>query len=206
MANTSPPYKPLGFQPTQYLSGTPWNGQFTAYPIAPLYATSLFTGDPVRIDATTGTVITANGVDANPALLGIFVGCDYVDAVTKRQTFSPYWPASTATVANTVINARIVDDPNVMFDVVVNPLDTGGAGQGNMLHNYDFSGGTGNTLNGLSGASLNLTSTSNTAGFKAVRFSEVIGNLPGPTNATANRVLVLINNHYYKRATDSAAN
>lgn len=183
---------PLGLVPYCMQGGSPYSGATNRYYIATSYATSLFTGDPVSLSA--GYVVI--GVAGSP-IIGVFAGCKYTDA-TGNVKFSPYWPASTATMTGTTINAEIIDDPNVIFSI----QETNGSGvAGTPLtqatgpgFNYNFLVGAGNTANGLSTTSLNNAAANTTLNLKVIRLDQTILNTYG---AFANW-LVLINNDVYR--------
>lgn len=115
MANAN---RPSGFSPVQYLNGAPWNGLARTYSIAASYNTALYIGDPVISSGTAD----ANGVPGivlgatTGALRGVIVGLGTSEG---GATFNPsnlnltYRPASDPAVWY----ARVVDDPNVIFEV-----------------------------------------------------------------------------------------
>lgn len=115
MANAN---RPSGFTPVSYLNGAPWNGQARTYSIAASYGTALYIGDPVISSGTAD----ANGVPGiaigatTGALRGVIVGLGTSEG---GATFNPsnlnltYRPASDPAVWY----ARVVDDPNVIFEV-----------------------------------------------------------------------------------------
>ena len=106
---------PFGFRPSFHNSG---QMRPKAYTIASTYGSNIFQGDPVKL--TDNGVIqlgtsdgTRDGTTDGIALLGIFAGCQYLDA-SGRPTISPFWPASTT---GTEIVAWVYDDPETLFDV-----------------------------------------------------------------------------------------
>jgi hypothetical protein len=111
MSSTSAPF---GFRPSFHNSG---QMRPKAYTIASTYGHNIFQGDPVKL--TDNGVIqlgtsdgTRNGTTDGIALLGIFAGCQYLDA-SGKPTISPFWPASTT---GTEIVAWVYDDPETLFD------------------------------------------------------------------------------------------
>lgn len=115
MANAN---RPSGFTPVSYLNGAPWNGQARTYSIAASYGTALYIGDPVISSGTAD----ANGVPGiaigatTGALRGVIIGLGTSEG---GATFNPsnlnltYRPASDPAVWY----ARVVDDPNVIFEI-----------------------------------------------------------------------------------------
>lgn len=101
---------PFGAISLGTLSGGGHEAATTDLPIASGYATSIFSGDFVKMVAG-GTVEKDTGTTtATP--IGIFVGCEYTDPNTSQLVQSAYWPAST--VASDAV-AKVVIDPNVTF-------------------------------------------------------------------------------------------
>jgi hypothetical protein len=111
MSSTSAPF---GFRPSFHNSG---QMRPKAYTIASTYAANIFQGDPVKL--TDNGVIqlgssdgTRDGTTDGVALLGIFAGCQYLDA-SGKPTISPFWPSGTT---GTEITAWVYDDPETLFD------------------------------------------------------------------------------------------
>jgi hypothetical protein len=89
-----------------------------AYVIASTYPANIFSGDPVKL--TDNGVIqlgtsdgTRVGTTDGITLLGIFAGCQYLDAGGKP-TISPFWPSG---ATGTEIVAWVYDDPETLYDV-----------------------------------------------------------------------------------------
>lgn len=115
MASTSAPF---GFRPSFHNSG---QMRPKAYVIASGYATSVFSGDPVKL--TVNGVVqlgtsdgTRSGTVAGIQLLGIFAGCEYLDS-TGKPTISPFWTGSTAVYNSAGATAWVYDDPETIYDV-----------------------------------------------------------------------------------------
>lgn len=111
MSSTSAPF---GFRPSFHNSG---QMRPKAYTIASTYAANIFSGDPVKL--TDNGVVqlgtsdgTRDGTVGGISLLGIFAGCQYLDA-SGKPTISPFWPSGTT---GTEIVAWVYDDPETLFD------------------------------------------------------------------------------------------
>ena len=111
MSSTSAPF---GFRASYHNSG---QMRPKAYVIASAYAANIFSGDPVKL--TDDGVIqlgtsdgTRSGTTDGISLLGIFAGCQYLDAGGKP-TISPFWPSG---ATGTEIVAWVYDDPETLFD------------------------------------------------------------------------------------------
>jgi len=115
MATTASPY---GFVPVKKADGTPFTQAQESFPIKSA-ATNIGYGTIVSLNA--GEVVMAPGTGANAGAnnlggsnvgaLGIFVGCEYINA-QGQLIFSQYYPASTAGAT-----AYVVTDPGVTFQV-----------------------------------------------------------------------------------------
>jgi hypothetical protein len=114
MASTSAPF---GFRPSFHNSG---QIRAKAYQLASGYATSIFSGDPVKL-ATDGTVVlgtsdgTRSGTTDGIKLLGIAAGIQYLDS-TGKPTIGPFWTGNTATYGAQAATIWVYDDPEILFD------------------------------------------------------------------------------------------
>ena len=114
--------KPYGLKPINLYGGTPFAGATRQYRIASAYDTSIFYGDPVEI-VDSGTIIksainTARATVTTSQIIGVFLGCSYVNA--QGQTiFAQYFPANTTAPTGTYITAYVCNDPNTLFKAVI---------------------------------------------------------------------------------------
>ncbi len=108
---------PFGLRPTRVLSSAQVMEMTNQYYIASAYNTAIYTGDPVTMlsDGTIGI-----GVAGSPCL-GVFAGCKYQSATPGpsglQWNFSPYWPANTVAKTGTVVEAMVIDSPDVVFEI-----------------------------------------------------------------------------------------
>lgn len=109
MSNVS---APSGFRLAYSPSG---QSRATAYTIASAYGSQISYGDPVVLN-TNGT-ITLPTATSDP-LLGVFAGCEYIDA-SGKPTESKHWPAAQAVLAGTTPVAYVYDDPANLYEVQV---------------------------------------------------------------------------------------
>jgi hypothetical protein len=114
--------KPYGLKPINLYGGTPFAGATRQYRIASAYNTSIFNGDVVEM-IDNGTIIksaitTARATVTTSQVIGIFMGCSYVNA-QGQVIFAQYFPANTAAPTGTVITAYVVNDPNTLFKAVI---------------------------------------------------------------------------------------
>ena len=112
MATTLAPY---GLRPISLIGGQPFAGSTRLMKINNAYASNIFYGQPVTINAagyiaaeTGTTTIAATGV------VGVFVGCTYTDPNLNIPVWKQYWPASTSA---TDAYAYVVDDPDVVMQI-----------------------------------------------------------------------------------------
>ena len=172
MALTAAPY---GLRPIKRADGLPYAGATTQYLIDPAgEGTNLFYGQVVFVGAD-GYLALVTGTGANAAAqafpvansftgaVGVFVGCEYVNA-QGQVIFGQYYPSGTTGV----VKAYVVDDPNVLFQV---QLD-GAAAQADLGANTFFAAAqsttTGSTQTGNSTSAMDATVVQTTAAFRIV--------------------------------------
>ena len=163
MAITATPY---GLKAVNHVGGTPYAGSTRLLPIASGYASNLFNGQVVQIEAATGTVglVTTFG----DGVIGVFVGCTYTDPSTKQLTFNNMWP--TGTVASDA-KAYVIDDPDVVYMAQAD----GAVTQADLGQNTSFaaaqSTSTGVLINGNSTSAVSsTTAVTATLPFRIVDF------------------------------------
>jgi hypothetical protein len=178
MAATAAPY---GLRPVKRADGLPYSGAVSQYLIDPAgEATNLFYGQAVFIGADgyialvtgTGADGTTNSFPGSGTLtgaMGVFVGCEYVNAQGQLVN-SQYYPSGYVAPAGTQIKAFVVDDPNVLFqgqlDGVADQSDVGA----NTFFAAAQSTSTGSTRTGNSTSALESTTVTTTAAFRIVAF------------------------------------
>ncbi len=196
MSSTSAPF---GFRASYHNSG---QMRPKAYVIASTYAANIFSGDPVKL--TDNGVIqlgtsdgTRSGTTDGITLLGIFAGCQYLDAGGKP-TISPFWPSG---ATSTEITAWVYDDPETLFDVQYTNPSAGTTVQTAVGEECDWvvASPGGSTSTGLSTTQIGAIQA--TSGqFQITGFGyEITDSL---TDAYV-VVSVRINEHHYKAAVNS---
>ena len=198
MSSTSAPF---GFRASYHNSG---QMRPKAYVIASTYPANIFSGDPVKL--TDNGVIqlgtsdgTRTGTTDGITLLGIFAGCQYLDAGGKP-TISPFWPSG---ATGTEITAWVYDDPETLFDTQYTNPGTPGVTtvQTAVGEECDWvvASPGGSTSTGLSTTQIGVIQT--TSGqFQITGFGyEITDSL---TDAYV-VVSVRINEHHYKAAVNS---
>jgi hypothetical protein len=172
MATTAAPY---GLKPVKLATGTSYAGATSEYLIDPAgEGTNLFYGQVVHIGAdgyialstATGADGTTNALPTGTTLtgsLGVFVGCEYINA-QGQVIHSQYYPSGTTGV----VKAYVVDDPNVLFqaqmDGAIDQSDIGA----NTFFAAAQSTSTGSTQTGNSTSAVESTTVTTTAAFRIV--------------------------------------
>lgn len=105
---------PFGFRPIRRFDGAAWTSTFTQIKMA-ANSPAVNRGDCVTMDLTTGMVKLSAPGD-HPNLRGVFVGCRYLMAALGYPIWTNYWPGAGAT-AGTLVDAFVMDDPNVVYEV-----------------------------------------------------------------------------------------
>lgn len=190
---------PFGFRPSFHNSG---QMRPKAYTITSTYGTSIYSGDPVKL--TDNGVIqlgtsdgTRSGTVDGIALLGIFAGCQYLDA-SGKPTISPFWPSGTT---GTEIVAWVYDDPETLFDVQYDNPSAGTTVQTAVGEECDWvvASPGGSTSTGLSNTKLSAIQA--TSGqFQITGFAYNINDTLTDAFVVAT---VRINEHHYKAAVNS---
>jgi hypothetical protein len=195
MATTAAPY---GLRPVKRLDGLPYSGATTQYLIDPAgEATNLFYGQVVILGADGYVALsTATGADATTnnlggsgiGALGVFVGCEYVNA-QGQVIFSQYYPSGTANGGP--IKAYVVDDPFVLFQAQLDGTGTQTIIGTNTLFAAVQSTSTGSTATGNSTSALDATVQTTAGAFRIVSFVS-------PTSDAFPDVLVAFSNGFHR--------
>lgn len=201
MANV---FSPNGLQPVRRFDGASWSDQLTTRLIAAANTHAFFRGDPV-IALTTGYIDrVAIGSIPTQGTLGVFWGCEF-QATSSGTPWSQTYPGAAQSVDT---QALIITDPSVIFRIWVgtgaSSVSGGPAVLADVGANFNWQVGTGNTLNGQSGAYLDYASL-NTTNTLPLTIIGLVQNPPG-VNGTdittaGNQVEVLLNQQAYKVGT-----
>ena len=113
MANTNSPF---GFKPCRRLDGAAWSSNHTTKKMQ-ITAGACNRGDVVK-QMSDGTV-AVSAAAAGAANVGIFMGCHYMQASMGWPIWTNFWPGAGA-MAGTMVDAFVVDDPLVVFEVMAN--------------------------------------------------------------------------------------
>jgi len=106
--------KTYGFKPLNRLDGLPYAGAIRQIPVAAAYATAILNGDTVQVD--TNGYLVASTVTSSGNIVGVLVGCQYVNS-SGQTVQGQYYPAATST-STALAFGYVVDDPSAIFKVV----------------------------------------------------------------------------------------
>ena len=109
---------PYGLKPINLIGGQSYAGSTRLMQIKSGVVNAIYFGDLVQRD-TDGTIIRVAPGASLPAtgVVGVFVGCTYVNA-QGQQIYAQYCPAG-LTVTSGTIQGYVVDDPDALFKVAV---------------------------------------------------------------------------------------
>ena len=127
-------------------------------------ASAIFQGSPVRAELTGGTIQIATATCDGVQLLGVFAGCEYVDATTGKLKFSNTWPGSGSANTNFDIKGFVYDNPSQRFIIASDGTNTDRAtAKVDIFKTAAMSSGaSGNTTTGISSAQLDISTADNT--------------------------------------------
>ncbi len=190
-----------GLKPVQRVDGMPYAGATKLYKIDPAgEATNLFYGQVVNIGADGYIALaTATGADATTnnlggsgvGAIGVFVGCEYVNA-QGQVIYDQYYPSGTANGGDIV--AYVVDDPNALFQAELDATATQTMVGTNTTFATAQTTSTGSTTTGVSNSQLDATVATTAKAFKIVALA--------PDVSTA-AVLVKFNPSFHRFTSDA---
>ena len=110
---------PYGLIPVNLLGGQVFSGSTRQIPIQTAHGTSIFFGDVVLMSSNgciTTAVLTATTVN----VVGIFMGCSYINSSDQR-IFGQYYPSGTTGTpdTSTAIVAYVADDPDLVMKAAI---------------------------------------------------------------------------------------
>lgn len=171
MANTLAPF---GFRQTGVYGGVAPNFGMITRTIDKDDNTKVFFGDPVK-SLSTGYVAQWTAGTAVSQLAGIFVGCKYLSTAQGRIVWSQYWPGADAAadVEAYLAPCNLSVPPTFVVQSSGTAITLADIGA-----NADVSIGTGSTVTGVSGATLDQASigVEATKPFRIVDLYRGVGN------------------------------
>ena len=175
MANSTAAF---GFRPLGKLGGNPAAGGQDQYTIVDNYSSSIFQGDIVKLNVTGGVIVV--DTSALTSIFGVFNGCLIEsDPSTKKPKFVNFYSQTNITQGE--IQAFVINDPNQLYLVKSTGTALGTTAVGVTFKQVYAAG---NTNNGISGAYLDLgTSSVGSSGQVIVlNTSPFVGNEEAVTN------------------------
>ena len=171
----------FGFKPVGKHGSSPATQGTSQYFIAS-NASAIFQGSPVKAELTGGTIQIASASGNGDQLVGIFAGCEYVDATTGKLKFSNTWPGSGSANTNFDIKGFVYDNPFQRFIIASDGTNTDRAtAKVDIFKTAAMAdGASGNTTTGISSAKLDISTADNTDTSDALR---ILGIHEDVTNA-----------------------
>ena len=187
----------FGFKPVGMHGSSPATQGTSQYFIAS-NASAIFQGSPVKAELTGGTIQIASASGNGDQLVGIFAGCEYVDATTGKLKFSNTWPGSGSANTNFDIKGFVYDNPAQRFIIASDGTNTNRAtAKADIFKTADIaSGASGNTTTGISSAVLDISTAEDTDTSNVVMILGIHEDVTNADHSAAGvSYIVKINNH-----------
>ena len=187
----------FGFKPVGKHGSSPATQGTSQYFIAS-NASAIFQGSPVKAELTGGTIQIASASGNGDQFVGIFAGCEYVDATTGKLKFSNTWPGSGSANTNFDIKGFVYDDPSQRFIICSDGTNTDRAtAKADIFKTADLAGGAGgNTTTGISTAKLDISTAEDTDTSNCVMILGIHEDVTNADHSAAGvSYIVKINNH-----------
>ena len=187
----------FGFKPVGKHGSSPATQGTSQYFIAS-DASAIFQGSPVKAELTGGTIQIGSATGNGDQLVGIFAGCEYVDATTGKLKFSNTWPGSGSANTDFDIKGFVYDDPSQRFIIAADGGNTSRAtAKVDIFKTADIaSGASGNTTTGISSAVLDISTAEDTDTSNCVMILGIHEDVSNADHTAAGvSYIVKINNH-----------
>jgi len=187
----------FGFKPVGMHGSSPATQGTSQYFIAS-DASAIFQGSPVKAELTGGTIQIGSATGNGDQLVGVFAGCEYVDATTGKLKFSNTWPGSGSANTNFDIKGFVYDNPSQRFIIASDGTNTDRAtAKADIFKTADIaSGASGNTTTGISSAVLDISTAENTDTSNVVMILGIHEDVTNADHSAAGvSYIVKINNH-----------
>ena len=161
-------------------------------------ASAIFQGSPVKAELTGGTIQIASATGNGDQLVGVFAGCEFVDATTGKLRFSNTWPGSGSANTNFDIKGFVYDNPAQRFIIASDGTNTNRAtAKADIFKTADIaSGASGNTTTGISSAVLDISTAEDTDTSNVVMILGIHEDVTNDDHSAAGvSYIVKINNH-----------
>jgi len=187
----------FGFKPVGKHGSSPSTQGTSQYFIAS-DASAIFQGSPVKAELTGGTIQIGSASGNGDQLVGIFAGCEYVDASTGKLRFNNTWPGSGSANTDFDIKGFVYDDPAQRFIIASDGSNTSRAtAKVDIFKTADIASGTsGNTTTGISSAVLDISTAEDTDTSNCVMILGIHEDVTNADHSAAGvSYIVKINNH-----------
>jgi len=187
----------FGFKPVGKHGSSPSTQGTSQYFIAS-DASAIFQGSPVKAELTGGTIQIASASGNGDQFVGVFAGCEFVDATTGKLRFSNTWPGSGSANTNFDIKGFVYDDPSQRFIIASDGTNTDRAtAKVDIFKTADIaSGASGNTTTGISSAVLDISTSEDTDTSNCVMILGIHEDVTNADHSAAGvSYIVKINNH-----------
>ena len=187
----------FGFKPVGKHGSSPSTQGTSQYFIAS-DASAIFQGSPVKAELTGGTIQIASASGNGDQFVGVFAGCEFVDATTGKLRFSNTWPGSGSANTNFDIKGFVYDDPSQRFIIASDGTNTDRAtAKVDIFKTADIaSGASGNTTTGISSAVLDISTAEDTDTSNCVMILGIHEDVSNADHSAAGvSYIVKINNH-----------
>ena len=161
-------------------------------------ASAIFQGSPVKAELTGGTIQIASATGNGDQLVGVFAGCEFVDATTGKLRFSNTWPGSGSANTNFDIKGFVYDDPAQRFIIASDGTNTDRAtAKADIFKTAEIEGGTGgNTTTGISTAQIDISTAEDTDTSNPLMILGIHEDVTNADHSAAGvSYIVKINNH-----------
>ena len=171
-------------------------------------ASAIFQGSPVEVELTGGTaaIITSASGDTKQ-LLGVFAGCEYVDATTGKLTFSNQWGGDGTANTNFDIKCFIYDNPMQKFIIASDATNTDRAtAKADIFKQAAFATATaGNTTTGISSAMIDMDTAVDSNPSLPLMIVGIHEDVENDDHSAAGvSYIVKLNNHVFAASTGDA--
>ena len=195
----------FGLKPINTAGSTPATQGTNTYFIGSS-ASAIYQGSMVKAD-NGGSIVISSASGDTEAPVGVFAGCEYVDATTGKKKFSNFWPGSGADT-NFDIIGFVYDNPMQRFIICSDATLTDEAtARAAIFENSQLnSGASGSTTTGISSAQLDvatLDSSNTSLPLKIVGILDDVEN--ADYTAAGIPMIVMLNNHALLQADSEAA-
>lgn len=205
MASVASPY---GLKPVNLLGGQAFAGSTREIKLSTNNSAAIFNGDIIQLSAAGNPAAISSTPTAGTTagIVGVCVGCRYVNPATKQSNWAQFVPANAITNGYTDVYLMVADDPDLVFQVqgtaAFGTLTNGAAGAVGKNAALGF-GTAGSTATGNSGVNLVVGTNGASLASTNTLAMRVVGVVAGTENDAYPEILVKWNlgTHSYYFAT-----